>query len=213
MAEKLNLPIIDLSSSDQASTAQTIREACVHYGFFYLVNHGVEDELINKVFDESKKFFSLPMHEKMKLTRKENRGYSPLFAEKLDTSAKFMGDLKETFNIGPIKDLPHSVLNQWPSEEFLPSWRPTMTSYYDKVISAGKKLLTLIALALNLDETFFEKIGASHNPHAFLRLLHYPGEPASLHEETYGASAHSDYGMITLLATDGVRGLQACLEQ
>ena len=25
-----------------------------------------------------------------------------------------------------------------------------------------------------------------------------------------GASAHSDYGMITLLATDGVRGLQAC---
>ncbi|PIA61759.1 hypothetical protein AQUCO_00200031v1 [Aquilegia coerulea] len=187
MAEKLNLPIIDLSSSDQASTAQTIREACVHYGFFYLVNHGVEDELINKVFDESKKFFSLPMHEKMKLTRKENRGYSPLFAEKLDTSAKFM--------------------------EFLPSWRPTMTSYYDKVISAGKKLLTLIALALNLDETFFEKIGASHNPHAFLRLLHYPGEPASLHEETYGASAHSDYGMITLLATDGVRGLQISREK
>lgn len=25
-----------------------------------------------------------------------------------------------------------------------------------------------------------------------------------------GASAHSDYGMITLLATDGVPGLQAC---
>lgn len=29
-------------------------------------------------------------------------------------------------------------------------------------------------------------------------------------EESYGASAHSDYGMITLLATDGVPGLQAC---
>lgn len=27
-------------------------------------------------------------------------------------------------------------------------------------------------------------------------------------EETYGAYAHSDYGMITLLMTDGVAGLQ-----
>lgn len=25
---------------------------------------------------------------------------------------------------------------------------------------------------------------------------------------TYGASAHSDYGMVTLLSTDGVPGLQ-----
>ncbi|KAF5195655.1 2-oxoglutarate-Fe(II) type oxidoreductase [Thalictrum thalictroides] len=213
MEEKLNLPIVDLSSSDRASTAKSIRQACVRYGFFYLVNHGVEDELIKKVFDESKKFFSLPMHEKTKLTRKEHRGYTPLYAETLDTSTKSMGDLKESFYIGPIEDLPQSVLNQWPSEEFLPTWRPTMTSYYNKVISAAKRLLSLIALALNLDETYFEKIGASHKPTAFLRLLHYPGEPAALHEETYGASAHSDYGMITLLATEGVRGLQICREK
>lgn len=29
-------------------------------------------------------------------------------------------------------------------------------------------------------------------------------------QQLYGASAHSDYGMITLLATNGVGGLQAC---
>ena len=34
--------------------------------------------------------------------------------------------------------------------------------------------MSLIALALNLDEGFFEKIGALHEPMAFLRLLHYP---------------------------------------
>lgn len=31
--------------------------------------------------------------------------------------------------------------------------------------------------------------------------------------ETYGASAHSDYGMVTLLLTDGVPGLQVCRDK
>lgn len=40
---------------------------------------------------------------------------------------------------------------------------------------AGRELLSLMALSLNLDEDFFEKIGALFKPDAFLRLLHYPG--------------------------------------
>jgi len=41
--------------------------------------------------------------------------------------------------------------------------------------SAGKELLSLIALSLNLDEDYFQKISASNKPDAFLRLLRYPG--------------------------------------
>lgn len=41
--------------------------------------------------------------------------------------------------------------------------------------SAGKELLSLIALSLSLDEDHFEKIGALSIPEVFLRLLHYPG--------------------------------------
>lgn len=33
----------------------------------------------------------------------------------------------------------------------------------------------MIALALNLDEDFFEKVGALSGPVGFMRLLHYPG--------------------------------------
>ncbi|KAF6165681.1 hypothetical protein GIB67_012578 [Kingdonia uniflora] len=71
-------------------------------------------------------------------------------------------------------------------------------------IYAGRRLTSLIALALNLEESFFDKVGALHTPMAFL------GELSALEEEVYGASAHSDYGMITLLATDSVRTLEAC---
>lgn len=70
-----------------------VLQACVEYGFFYLVNHGVEKELLQKVFDESRKFFSLPVEEKMKSSRKEHRGYTPLYAEKLDLTTSSKGDL------------------------------------------------------------------------------------------------------------------------
>ncbi|KAK9095250.1 hypothetical protein Scep_026719 [Stephania cephalantha] len=145
----------------------------------------------------------------MKVKRNNYSGYTEMYDEKLDPSVKSKGDLKESFYVGPSEDAKNSNLNQWPSEELLPSWRSTMESYYEKVLSAGKRLLSLVALALDLEEDFFEKVGA-YPPMGFLRLLHYPGESTALNDEIYGASSHSDYGMITLLATDGIPGLQIC---
>ncbi|XP_059657603.1 2-oxoglutarate-Fe(II) type oxidoreductase hxnY-like [Cornus florida] len=210
----LQLPIVDLASPDRISTAYSIRQACLDCGFFYLINHGIEEEFLMTVFDESKKFFSLPVEDKMKLARKQYRGYTPLYAENLDPSTISKGDSKESFYIGNLeKNTTHNNLNQWPSEEVLPYWRSTMESYHEKLLAAGQSLVSLLALALNLDEDFFEKLGAFNPPSAFLRLLHYPGELGFSNEEIYGASAHSDYGMITLLATDGVGGLQVCREK
>ncbi|KAL1371139.1 kihadalactone A synthase LFS isoform X2 [Arachis hypogaea] len=185
MATKLRLPMVDLSSPDRLSTANSIRQACVDYGFFYLVNHGVDDQLLSSAFQQSAKFFTLPLNYKLSLSRKEYRGYTPLYSENLDPSSQ--------------------------SKELLPDWRPTMESLIWKLLEAGKKLMSLIALSLNLDDDFFEKT-ALNKPAAFLRLLHYPGELGS-YEELCGASAHSDYGMITLLVTDGVPGLQICKEK
>ncbi|KAM6557246.1 hypothetical protein CsatB_004265 [Cannabis sativa] len=212
--ELLKLPIVDLSSPDRLSTAATILQACTDHGFFYLVNHGVEEELFQKVFNESKKLFSFPLEEKMKLGRKDHRGYTPLFAESLDPDLAPKGDPKESYYIGPLEEDSAPVkLNQWPSQETLPSWRPTMETFYRKLACAGNKLLRLIALALKLEETFFERMGGLDKPTAYLRLLRYPGELGSADENVCGASAHSDYGTITLLATDGVQGLQICREK
>ncbi|KAK8477841.1 hypothetical protein V6N11_034725 [Hibiscus sabdariffa] len=197
MSDALQLPIIDLSSPDRFSTANSIRaknllciqfvtlskcneicfqtqevfeQACVDHGFFYLVNHGVDEGLIKKVFEQSTNFFSLPIEDKMKLAKKNHR-------------------------------------------EDLPSWRSTMETYHQKVLSAATKLLSLIALSLVLEEDFFEKVGALNEPLAFIRLLRYPGDLDSSSEEICGASAHSDYGTVTFLMTDGVPGLQICREK
>lgn len=217
MAGSLQLPIVDLSSSDRASTATSIRQGCLEYGFFYLINHGLDDRFFDLMLDQSRKFFELPHHEKMRLKRNtSHRGYTPPYSEVLDPSSNIgVDDFKESFYIGSLQNNNSSScdLNQWPPEEALPVWRKTMVSYYESVLSISKKLISLISLSLNLSEDFFDKYGAFRDPVAFLRLLHYPDHVLVSDKELIAASAHSDYGMITLLICDGVPGLQICREK
>ncbi|CAH2078844.1 unnamed protein product [Thlaspi arvense] len=120
-------------------------------------------------------------------------------------------DSKEMFAFGSSEgDLRRLYPNKWPSEELLPLWRQTMECYYKTVIDAGKKLLHLVALALDLEENFFERVGGFNDQAPVVRLLR---ELNPSGEESCGASAHSDFGMITLLATDGVPGLQVCRDK
>jgi isopenicillin N synthase-like dioxygenase len=64
------LPIIDLRSSGEADGAALtgivgeIGAACRDVGFFYVVNHGVDQELIAKAFAQSHDFFALPTADK-----------------------------------------------------------------------------------------------------------------------------------------------------
>lgn len=210
MSEALKIPIIDLSSPDRKSIVNSIRQACIEVGFFYIVNHGVDKDMFDVLFSEAEKFFSLPLEEKLKLERREYAGYTAMYSEKLDPLSSHRGDSKESFYIGPLETYEG---NQWPSDDLLPKWRTSMDSYINTILNAGLKLLRLLALSLNLEENFFEKIGALNPPNPFLRLIRYPGDLGSSGEEIYGASAHSDYGMITLLATDGVPGLQVCRDK
>ena len=75
----------------QSLNLGNVSQACLDLGFFYLVNHGVEEELLKKVFEQSKKFFSLPVEEKIKFAVKNHRGYTGLYDEKLDTSLNAKG--------------------------------------------------------------------------------------------------------------------------
>jgi isopenicillin N synthase-like dioxygenase len=61
---------------------------------------------------------------------------------------------------------------------------------------------------LDLDAEFFQHNGAFEIPTAVLRLLHYAGDIDASNDGNIGAGPHSDFGMLTLLATDGTPGLQ-----
>ncbi|CAL5419376.1 unnamed protein product [Camellia sinensis] len=178
------LNCIDLSSHDIHNSVSLLKQECLDSGFFYVINHGISQEFMDEVFNQSKSFFDLPVSEKMKVLRnKKHRGYTPLFNERSDPVNQTHGDYKEGYYIGI------------------------------EALEVAKAISRIIALALNLEVDFFDRQEMLGKPIANLRLLHYEGRVSDPMKGIYGAGAHSDFGLITLLATDDVFGLQICKDK
>ncbi|WP_102107062.1 isopenicillin N synthase family dioxygenase [Oceaniglobus roseus] len=208
------IPVLDWrrEAADPAGFAADLGAACRGPGFFLLSHHGLDETLIGAVFAAADRLFALPEAEKQALSilaNPHNRGWAAQGTESLDETGGQV-DRKEAFNIG--LDLapddpriaagePFRGVNVWPG---LPGFRETCLAYYAAVHALGVALHRPIARDLGLAEGWF----APHfdAPMAILRLLHYP--PASGTAGEIGAGAHTDYGSLTLLMTDGVGGLQ-----
>ncbi|KHG06506.1 Sexual differentiation process isp7 [Gossypium arboreum] len=196
----------------------------------------LKQEFMDEVFAQSKKFFYLPLNEKLKVLRNEkHRGYTPMFDEVLDPDNQVHGDYKEGYYIGvdvpendPESEKPFNGPNVWPADGVLPGWRQTMEKFHHEALKMADKNLYFfflqlerwerqfqgsIALALDLEVDFFDKPEVLGKPIATLRLLHYEDQFSDPAKGIYGAGAHSDFGFITLLATDDVMGLQICKDK
>ena len=180
-----------------------IGSACREVGFFVIVGHGVGAELVAATFAASAHFFAQPVEIKRRMAIGDlgsNRGYVGLGVEALDE--KTAADHKEALNL--IWTDGHTrPANVWPA---LPGFQDVVQRYFDSVLAVGRALHAAFAMDLNLDEDFFaDKID---RPLATLRLLHYPVPDEAAPPGRIGAGRHTDYGNVTLLATDGVAGLQ-----
>ncbi|CAN7029151.1 unnamed protein product [Brassica rapa subsp. trilocularis] len=94
----------------------------------------------------------------------------------------------------------------------LPGWREAMEKYHQEALRVCKAIAKLLALALDMDADYFDSPEMLGKPITTLRLLHYEGK-SDPSKGIYGTGAHSDYGMMTLIATDGVLGLQICKDR
>jgi isopenicillin N synthase-like dioxygenase len=108
-----------------------------------------------------------------------------------------------------------------PDERALPGWRAAAGTYYRAMNRLGGLLMRSVARSLGIDEHTFDD--AFDGGISTLRLIHYPERPkdtdaaASRDIEVMHkgkrrylvGAAHVDSGFVTLLAQDGVEGLQA----
>jgi isopenicillin N synthase-like dioxygenase len=205
-------PLVDGSLAQAQAVAKALGQACRDVGFFYIAGHGVPPALMKRVFDTSAAFFTGPasIREAVSFSGPgDNRGYIRLGGETLDPGKP--PDVKEAFNIGlelPPDDpqmlarAPFRAANLWPE---MPDFRDTMLDYFNRVWRLGRDLHRGFAIDLGLAPDYFET--RLDRPNATLRLLHYPQSAVPLSEGQLGAGVHTDYGNVTLLATDAVGGL------
>jgi isopenicillin N synthase-like dioxygenase len=211
----VEIPVIDFSPFSTGNlegkqrVAQEIYRACHQVGFLYLTHHGIPQEAIAHVFDQSRQFFALSDQEKQAVAwsnEMSNCGYVGVERERLDETKP--GDLKEAFNVGKevsAEDMTAAlVLNQWPAgrDEF----RQAVTNFFEVCAEAADRIFRAFAIALQMPESF---ISDKHQAHNYtLRLLHYPPLANPPKPGQIRAGAHSDYGTLTLLFQDDVGGLE-----
>ena len=215
-----HIPVIDigaLGGDDPAAlefVAGQIHRACTEIGFFYVTNHGVPAELIDRLVDEAESFFDQPIAVKNRTAislNRYHRGFGPLGDAVMYGAVK--PDYKEFFTIGLelAEDDPDVVAgeplrgpNSWPADQ--PGLRSAMTRYYDAMGGCGARLLRAVAVSLGQKPDFF----ASRYDKRLQRttLIHYPPQPAILGDDQFGVADHTDFGCITLLWQDDTGGLE-----
>jgi isopenicillin N synthase-like dioxygenase len=94
--------------------------------------------------------------------------------------------------------------NLWPAA--VPSLRPTVETYYRAMADLAATLMEAFAVALGLDDRIFDDLIDAHG--SALRLAHYPALDGAAPPGQFRAGAHTDYGTLTILWTDGEPGLQ-----
>jgi len=213
----LDLPCVDLASPDAPDLAA---KACAELGFFEITGHGVSQEVIDEAFEALDAFFALPLEEKLRWrppAREIDRGYAPMGSEGFAYSLgqETPADLVEAFVAGcdspPAGELPQEVLesffapNIWPERPA--GMREALLGYFDQARAVAHKVTRVLAVALGLPEDFFEEF-TDHSTDT-LRLNHYNPPPGL--EPLPGQmrlGAHTDYGVVTVLAADPVPGLE-----
>ncbi len=202
----------DFLSEDPARKQKFIKEIGDAYetiGFVALKGHFLDENLVERLYTEVKKFFALPVETKRSYEIPGiggQRGYVSFGKE--SAKGKKEGDLKEFWHFGQwVQDNPKLEAEYPDNVEVneLPEFNKVGQETYRMLEKTAKYVLRALALHLSLEETYFDNY--IHNGNSILRPIHYPPitqEP----DNAVRAAAHGDINLITLLMGAQGRGLQ-----
>ena len=208
------IPAIDAARLTAPDTLQAMHRAATETGFLTVTNTAIPRAEVEAVIAAYLSFFRRPGSEKALIDMAatgSNRGWGAPGAERVDPTAN--PDYKEVFDMGmqlPADDplarhgLKYYAPNRWPED--MPAFRATVETYYAKARAVALDLLRALAAAIGQPADYFDD--RFDRPMALLRGNYYPPRPADAGARDFGIAPHTDYGCLTLLATDGTAGLE-----
>ncbi len=208
-------PVIsyNLKDEDPLFFSKSLGDNFKQIGFCSISDHPIDSNLINQAIESFGSFFKLPKEVKHKYLldgKGGARGYTPFKIETAKDSN--LPDLKEFWHTG--RELPSGheyekwmLKNIWIKE--LPELKDLTLELYKQFDELGKSLLRSLAMYLDLDEKYFDKVTNLGN--SVMRTIHYP--KVDINEEGERAAAHEDINLITLLIGGHQPGLEIKLKE
>ncbi|KAH7659418.1 (S)-norcoclaurine synthase protein [Dioscorea alata] len=196
------VPIIDmkrlLDPNLSSQESSKLHHACMEWGFFQVVNHGVDDEVIEKMKVDLEEFFKLPL--------KEKEVFAPLsgglqgYGQKLVLNEEKLEWQDMMFLI--TQPVLARNFRFWPTSP--PTFRSTLDKYSAELKSVSMSLLTAIAKNLGLKPQVLHDVFKEQQR---MRMNYYPPCPKA--NQVLGINPHTDAGALTiLLQVSDVQGLQ-----
>ncbi|KAG4026841.1 hypothetical protein MFRU_036g00740 [Monilinia fructicola] len=231
------IPIIDLSKinspnlGDREALAAEVRAAAVGTGFFYVKNHGIAEEVIEKARTQALAFFHQPYAEKAKIDKSHSRyfnGYMGLKSSNISPGESV--DVKESIawryepeydpdHPQPLTSIPTEVVPfirgesfVWEGTSHLPNFKHDTLAYWKCCLVLARKLVRVFALSLSLPEDYFDS-RVTYPGADGLYNYYPPCTEAEKAENSVGLGSHTDLQLFTLLWQDMIGGLQVLNKQ
>lgn len=198
--------LFDTNRAARRRTADAIGDAAREIGFFRIVGHGIEPELIERTYKMAARFFALPEETKLRYyigLSGNHRGYVP-FTEKGDYADETSRNY-EAFDLAldlPQDDPDYLAGNRllgpnvWPD---LDEFRATIAEYYARISGVGLRICAALETHLGLPSGAITR--HMTKPISQLRLLHYVRRSDETDRRSVNMGAHTDYECLTLLHT------------
>lgn len=205
------LPVIDIDDLELPHTRAAIDSACREWGFFQVVNHRVDGQLIASLQRQMHAFFGQPIEAKRELLRTADNPWG--FYDRELT--RHTPDWKQIYDYGPADG--DSLMPQWPAA--LPLLKPAIEAFYEACDALALRLVRVLSINLGMQaDALDEYFRPAHT--SFLRLNYYPPCPKPVRPEGVtvaddgylGVNHHTDSGAITLLLQDDQPGLEVLNE-
>ncbi|EPQ57953.1 Clavaminate synthase-like protein [Gloeophyllum trabeum ATCC 11539] len=226
------VPIIDLTGiygdlDERLRVAAQVCKAAQDIGFFYIRNHGIEEDIIERARKQLVKFFEQPLEAKELVSGQRSKyfnGYvpsgvshaSPL--ESKDDRESFSWRYSPEYDPEPkdLNAIPPEVNAYVRGEEFvwegtthMPDFKEDVLRYWQACLTLSRRLVRIFALALDLPEDYFDKV--TTYPGADGVFNFYRGltpEAIEATKDQVGIGSHTDLQCFTLLWQDMNGGLQ-----